>query len=134
MTLQRLNEHLNMLLQLQEAKEALGSMKAQILGAVNYDGMPHGYEVSRTTENLAILLRKQIDDVNRMEHMVEGSEKEIREFVDSIDDNRTRLIFNLRFLCGLKWEAVAVMIGGGNSVDAVKSVCYRFLEMKDATL
>ena len=68
MTLQRLNEHLNMLLQLQEAKEALGSMKAQILGAVNYDGMPHGYEVSRTTENLAILLRKQIDDVNRMEH------------------------------------------------------------------
>ena len=134
MTLQRLNEHLNMLLQLQEAKEALGSMKAQILGAVNYDGMPHGYEVSRTTENLAILLKKQIDDVNRMEHMVEGSEKEIREFVDSIDDNRTRLIFNLRFLCGLKWEAVAVMIGGGNSVDAVKSVCYRFLEMKDATL
>ena len=134
MTLQRLNEHLNMLLQLQEAKEALGSMKAQILGAVNYDGMPHGYEVSRTTENLAILLKKQIDDVNRMEHMVEGSEREIREFVDSIEDNRTRLIFNLRFLCGLKWEAVAVMIGGGNSVDAVKSVCYRFLEMKDATL
>lgn len=134
MTLQRLNEHLNMLLQLREAKEALGSMKAQIIGAVNYDGMPHGYEVSRTTENLAILLKKQIDDVNRMEHMVEGSEREIREFVDSIEDNRTRLIFNLRFLCGLKWEAVAVMIGGGNSVDAVKSVCYRFLGMKDATL
>ena len=127
MTLQRLNEHLNMLLQLQAAKEALGSMKAQILGAANSDGMPHGHEVSRTTENLAILLQKQIDDVNRMERIVESSEKEVREFVDSIEDNRTQLIFNLRFLCGMKWAAVAIMIGGGNTEKAVKSTCYRFL-------
>lgn len=128
MTLQRLNEHLNMLLQLQAAKEALGSMKAQILGAANSDGMPHGHEVSRTTENLAILLQKQIDDVNRMERNVESSEKEVREFVDSIEDNRTQLIFSLRFLCGLKWEAVAAMVGGGNSGEAVRMVCYRFLQ------
>lgn len=127
MTLQRLNEHLNMLLQLQEAKAALGSMQTQIIGAVNLDGMPHGHEVSRTTENLAILLQVQIDDVNRLEHMVETSEREIRHFVDSIEDNRTKLIFNLRFLCGLKWEAVAVMIGGGNTEKAVKSTCYRYL-------
>lgn len=127
MTLQRLNEHLNMLLQLQEAKAALGSMQTQIIGAVNLDGMPHGHEVSRTTENLAILLQVQIDDVNRLEHTVETSEREIRRFVDSIEDNRTKLIFNLRFLCGLKWEAVAVMIGGGNTEKAVKSTCYRYL-------
>lgn len=131
MTLQRLNEHLNMLLQLQEAKAALGSMQTQIIGAVNLDGMPHGHEVSRTTENLAILLQVQIDDVNRLEHMVETSEREIRRFVDSIEDNRTKLIFNLRFLCGLKWEAVAVMIGGGNTEKAVKSTCYRYLICKE---
>lgn len=133
MTLQRLNEHLNMLLQLQEAKAALGSMQTQILSAVNADGMPHAHEPSRTTENLAILLQVQIDDVNRLEHMVEVSEREVRRFVDSIEDNRTKLIFNLRFICGLKWEAVAVMIGGGNSEDAVKSACYRYLNAKDAT-
>ena len=127
MTLQRLNEHLNMLLQLQEAKAALGSMQTQILSAVNADGMPHGHEPSRTTENLAILLQVQIDDVNRLEHMVEVSEREVRRFVESIEDNRTKLIFNLRFLCGLKWEAVAVYIGGGNTEKAVKSTCYRYL-------
>lgn len=131
MTLQRLNEHLNMLLQLQTAKETLSSMKAQILGAVNYDGMPHGHEVSRNTENLSILLSAQLADVNRLEAMVEQSEKEIREFVDSIEDNRTKVIFNLRFLCGLKWEAVAVMIGGGNTEKAVKSTCYRFLNCRE---
>ena len=66
MTLQRLNEHLNMVLELQGAEERLSSMRSQILSAVNYDGMPHGHEVSRNTENLAILLQNQIDDVNRL--------------------------------------------------------------------
>ena len=128
MTLQRLNEHLNMLLQLQAAMEALGSMKAQILGAAKSDGMPHGHEVSRTTENLAILLQKQIDDVNRLERMVDSSEEEIREFVEAIDDNRTKIIFSLRFLCGMKWEAIPSMFGGGITPEAIKAVCYRYLE------
>lgn len=128
MTLQRLNEHLNMLLQLQAAKEALGSMKAQILGAVNYDGMPHGHEVSRNTENLSILLSAQLADVNRLEAKVDTSEKEVREFVNSIEDNRTKIIFNLRFLCGMKWEAIPVFFGGGITPEGVKMVCYRYLE------
>ena len=131
MTLQRLNEHLNMVLQLQSAREALGSLQSQIFKATNYDGMPHAHEASRNTENLAILLETQLADVNRLESTVDKSEAEIRRFVDSIEDNRTKLIFNLRFLCGLKWEAVAVMIGGGNTEKAVKSTCYRFLNCTD---
>ena len=110
MTLQRLNEHLNMVLELQGAEERLSSMRSQILSAVNYDGMPHGHEVSRNTETLAIILQDQINDVNRISRMVENSEPEIRAFIDSIEDNRTKVIFKLRFLCGYKWEAVAVMI------------------------
>ena len=131
MTLQRLNEHLNMVLELQGAEERLSSMRSQILSAVNYDGMPHGHEVSRNTENLAILLQDQVDDVNRLSRMVETSEREIREFIESIEDNRTKVIFKLRFLCGYKWEAVAVMIGGGNTEKAVKSTCYRFLHCNE---
>lgn len=127
MTLQRLNEHLNMVLELQGAEERLSSMKSQILSATNYDGMPHGHEVSRNTENLAILLQNQISDVNRLDQMVRKSEEEIRAFIDTIEDNRTKVIFNLHFICGLKWEAVAVMIGGGNSRDSVRMMCYRYL-------
>lgn len=127
MTLQRLNEHLNMVLELQGAEERLSSMRSQILSAVNYDGMPHGHEVSRNTENLAVILQDQIDDVNRISRMVENSEPEIRAFIDSIEDNRTKVIFKLRFLCGYKWEAVAVVIGGGNTAEAVSMTCYRYL-------
>lgn len=131
MTLQRLNEHLNMVLQLQSAREALGSLQSQILKATNYDGMPHAHEASRNTENLAILLETQLADVNRLESTVDKSEAEIRRFVDAIEDNRTKLIFNLRFLCGLKWEAVGRMLGKGVSGDAVRSVCMRYLAKQE---
>lgn len=131
MTLQRLNEHLNMVLQLQSAREALGSLQSQILKATNYDGMPHAHEASRNTENLAILLETQLADVNRLESAVDTSDVEIRGFVDSIEDNRTKLIFNLRFLCGLKWEAVGRMLGKGVSGDAVRSVCMRYLAKQE---
>lgn len=133
MTLQRLNEHLNMVLQLQAAKEALSSMESQILKATNYDGMPHGHEVSRNTENLSILLSAQIADVNRLEYLVDQSEQEVRKFVDSIEDNRTKVIFNLRFLCAMKWDSIPMFFGGGITPEAIKAVCYRYLEQIGVT-
>lgn len=133
MTLQRLNEHLNMVLELQGAEERLSSMRSQILSAVNYDGMPHGHEVSRNTENLAVILQDQVDDVNRISRMVENSEPEIRAFIETIEDNRTKVIFKLRFLCGFKWDAVTVMLGGGIGTEAVKAACYRYLEREKET-
>ena len=129
MTLQRLNEHLNMLLRLQEATEILSAL--QVSKAANYDGMPHSHQVSRTTENIALALRRQEDMVNRLERMVVSSEKEVREFVDSIPDPRTQTIFDLRFLCGMKWEAVARMIGGGNTATTVSMVCYRYIKSEE---
>lgn len=133
MTLAELNGHLDMLTQLKKAKEALQTMQVRILGAQDLDGMPHSSDASRTTENLAILLEAQLDDVMRLDRIVERSEKDVRVFVDSIEDNRTKVIFNLRFLCGLKWEDVAAFIGGGNTADAVKAVCYRYLQEDDST-
>lgn len=135
MTLQELNGHLDMVLQLLEAKEGLNNLQAKILGAQQYDGMPHSHEASRKTEQLAASLEMQSDDVRRLERIVARSEVEVKVFIDGIADSRTRLIFRLRFLCGCKWEEVASMIGGKNTIDSVKSLCYRYLqsENKDAS-
>ena len=132
MTLEVLNDHLYILNQARAAEERLQHMKAVILGAQRYDGMPHGHEVSRNIENLAILLEHQIADVNRLEGMVDKSEIEVRRFVESIEDNRTKVIFDLRFLCGLPWEDVAQAIGGGNTSDAVRMTAYRYLQTPQA--
>ena len=128
MTLQRLNEHLNMVLELQRATELLSSLQSQMSGVARFDGMPHSHEVSRSTENIALALRSHIEEVKRLEAIVQNSDREVREFVNSIGDTRTRLIFNLRFLCGLKWDAIPSFLGGGITPEAIKAVCYRYLE------
>lgn len=131
MTLAELNGHLDMLTQLQEAKESLSNMQARILGASQYDGMPHAHEAARRTENLSIILEGQLEDVARLERIVKKSETSVRKWISTIPDNRTKLIFSLRYLTGMKWEDVPEYVGM-NSTEAVKSVCYRYLNITNA--
>ena len=126
MTLQDLNGHLDMVLQLQDARESLENMQAKILGAQQYDGMPHAHEESRKVENLSILLDSHTDEVERLNRLVSQSEITVRAWVDEIPNLYTRAIFNLRFLCGLKWEEIPDYIGA-NSTEAVKNTVYRYL-------
>lgn len=128
MTLAELNGHLDMVTQLHSARETLQGLQDRILGAQKFDSMPRSSEASRKVENLTILLEAQIDDVNRLEKIVSKSEKRIRKWIDAIPDNRTKVVFNLRFLCGLRWEDVGEYINA-NSTEAVKSICYRYLNI-----
>lgn len=132
MTLADLNSHLNLVIELKKARAMLASMQGRVLGAQQLDGMPHGQGAARSTENLSILLETEIDNVNRLEQVVERSEREIRKWIDEIPDSRTRIIFNLRYLCGMGWQQVAEVIGGKNTENAVKSQCYRYLQSKDS--
>lgn len=132
MTLADLNSHLDLVIELKKARAMLASMQGRILGAQQLDGMPHGQGAARSTENLSILLETEIDNVNRLEQVVERSEREIRKWIDEIPDSRTRIIFNLRYLCGMGWQQVAEIIGGKNTENAVKSQCYRYLQSKDS--
>jgi len=58
--------------------------------------------------------------------------EEIVNFILSIDDSQTRLIFKLRCLDLLSWNAVADKIGGMNSEYTVKKRFYRYLKKKGA--
>ena len=133
MTLEELNGHLDMVTQLAFAKEALQAAQAQILGASQYDGMPHAHDPSRRPENLSIVLQSREDDVKRLEAIVERSEVGVRKYIKSIEDIRTRAIFEYRFLCGMKWEDVARFIGGRNTEITVKQTCYRYLNITNDT-
>lgn len=132
MTLHELNGHLDMVTQLHTARENLQNMQSRILGAPQYDGMPHAPNASRTVENLSILMDKLDAEVKRLERIVKRSEESgIREWIEAIPDSRTMTIFNLRFLCGFSWSDVAWAIGGRNTEEAVKAVCYRYLQDDD---
>lgn len=130
MTLHELDSHRDMVTQLHDARASLQNM--QILSAQQSDGMPHAHNASRSTENIAIALEAQLTRVARLERIVKRSEENgIRAWIEAIPDSRTALIFNLRYLCGMMWADVAMYVGGRNTAEAVKSVCYRYLDSEN---
>lgn len=132
MTLHELNGHLDAVTQLNDARETLQNMQSKILRAQQYDGMPHAHNESRNVEKISILLDTMAENVRRWERVVLRSEESgIRAWIEAIPDSRTMAIFNLRFLCGCSWGEVAALIGGRNSEEAVKAVCYRYLQVDD---
>lgn len=132
MTLSDLNLHLDMVTQLADARDRLQSMRDSVLRAQSYDAMPHGTGASDKVGKLAVLIIEQEEEVARLEKIVAKSEVDVRAYIDGIHDNRTKLIFKLRFLCGFPWADVADVIGGRNTEEAVKSACYRYLQVADA--
>lgn len=99
--------------------------------AQNMSGMPHmsGYGdalarcVAEIVDLKAIIAAKQqqcIYERNRLER-----------YIADIPDSLTRQVFTLRFINGLHWYQVAMSIGGGNTEDSVKKVCYRYLRREN---
>ena len=128
MTLDELNAHLILIQKLNTAREMLQSMRDSVLRASSYDGMPHALNAGDKVGALAIKCAEQEEVVSIYEGLVKTSEKSVKAWIDTIDDNRTNLIFYLRFICGYEWQAVAEVIGGRNTENAVKSMCYRYLQ------
>lgn len=129
MTLQELNQHLDLLAQLNEAEDMLEALRAAACpGAQNLSGMPHAPGVRDKVGDLAAEIADMATSVDGLRSEVEASEATIMPFIIAIRDNQTRLVFRLRFLRGLTWKEVATVIGGRNSEDSVKMVCYRYLD------
>ena len=71
-----------------------------------------------------------ITEAKMKEHIIACAKLEYRitEFIDTIPDARTRLIFKLRFLDNRSWVNVAWKVGGYASEDSVKKTVYRYIE------
>lgn len=134
MTLDELNAHLFLIQKLNTAREMLQSMRDSVLRASNYDGMPHAPGAGDKVAALAIKCAEQEEVVSSYEALVKESEAEVKAWIATIRDNRTNLIFYLRFVCGYEWQEVAEVIGGKNTEAAVKSQCYRYLQSTGDTV
>lgn len=134
MTLDELNAHLYLIQKLNTAREMLQSMRDTVLRASNNDGMPHAHGAGDPVAALAIKCAEQEEVVSSYEAMVKKSEMEVKAWIATIRDNRTNLIFYLRFVCGYEWQEVAEVIGGKNTEAAVKSQCYRYLQSMEGTM
>lgn len=128
MTLDELNRHLDLITELKKAQDMLQSLwNAAYPGGQVLTGMPHAPGVKDKIGDLAIEIADLESDIADLEARVSASEKPVKEFISNIQDIQTKMVFRLRFCRGYQWKEVARVLGGGNTEDSVKKVCYRYL-------
>lgn len=129
MTLAELNAHLALVQELQKAEELLqGLWNAAVPGAQKLDGMPRASSVSDKVGTLGVEIADMETKRDALVEQIARSEENVAAWIAGIEDNTTRLVFRLRFIRGMPWKIVATVLGGRNSEDSVKSICYRYLE------
>lgn len=128
MTLEDLNSHYALIVELKKAQDMLQSLwSAAYPGGKGITGMPHTPGVKDKVGDLAADIADLETDIEAMQQAVKESEAKVSAYVSGIQDVQIRMIFRLRFCRGYKWKEVAQLLGGGNSEDSVKRAAYRYL-------
>lgn len=129
MTLQELNQLFELRERLAKAQEMIDALRAAACpGAQVLTGMPHTPGIKDKVGDLAVEIADMDERISYLEGEIERVKAPIVEWIKTIDNDQTRLIFRLRFIRGLAWKEVAAMIRGGNTEASVKNICYRYLE------
>lgn len=109
--------------QIKNLRKYAGGLKSPSL-----EGMPYGSGISDKTGNAAV----EIADLEeRLKFQIQRAKElkpPIEEFINSIDDDVTRLIFKFRVLYGYSWSDVAEAMGGYNTKGSVRARYRNFLD------
>ena len=69
--------------------------------------------------------------IDYLESKCAEEKKKLERYIGGIQDDQTRMIFRLRFIHCMTWPQVADAIGGRNTANSVKLICYRYLGPKN---
>lgn len=130
-------EELNILFQLKKQLETNAEMLESLRAAAGpsspiLTGMPHAPGVKDKVADLAIEIADLEERIRYLREEIHNQEQTIGAWIETIESDQTRMIFRLRFIRAFTWAQVAATIGGRNTEDGVKSVCYRYLESCNA--
>lgn len=132
MTLDELDKHLSLVVDLAKSREMLQSLwNTAHPGGQVMTGMPHTPGVKDKVGDLAVEIADLESEIVAMEQRCKESEAQVRSFLSTISNTRTRLIFRLRFCRGMQWKEVASTIGGWQTEASVKETAYRYLRRKE---
>lgn len=100
----------------------------------NMSGMPSGGGASSKVEKIvaeivdlkAIIAAKQIQCIHERQRL--------ERYIADVPDSLVRMVLTLRYISGLPWSQVAFSIGGNNTEESVKKICYRHLHSSEVPL
>ena len=97
-------------------------------GGMNFNGMPRNPSPKNMMEEIIPLIIEIEERIRKEQEDYIKERMEIENFIRSVEDYQIRLILSYRFVDLLTWNQTARMIGGNNTEDSVKKMCYRFLK------
>lgn len=129
MTRQDLEKHLKMRRQLMECRDILQNLKRSVgPGTQALTGMPHAPGVKDKVGDLATEITYMERRVAALQAKVDEQAQAVRQFIAGVQDDHLKIILSLRYIRGLTWIEVALVLGGRNTGSGVKSAVRRFFE------
>ena len=127
MTRQDLEKHLKMRWQLMECRDILQNLKRSVgPGTQALTGMPHAPGVKDKVGDLATEITYMERRVAALQAKVDDQAVEVRNFIAGVQDDQMKIILSLRYIRGLTWIEVALVLGGRNTGSGVRSAVWRF--------
>lgn len=127
MTLKELNKLKNNLEPARKLQAKINKKKLLADSASpNMSGMP-----SPNVANKDDLILSYMDDeiaLTALYNRIITANHKAFNYIISIDDEQTQLIFRYRFIKGYTWVKVAMELGGGNTEDSVRKRVDRYLQ------
>lgn len=131
MTLQELSIYYKKHERLKQNRQMLSSLYAAAgLGAQEITGMPHAPGVSDQVSSLVIEIEDLKKRISSLESECAQEKRILERYIDTIEDDQTRMVFRLRFVHCMTWSQVAKSLGGRNTANSVKLICHRYLNPK----
>ena len=130
MTMRELVQHYELKKRLEDEEKMLMSLEAAAYPRPALDGMPRAPGLGAEVGDLASEIADIRDHIRSLHSEVERDEERVAAFIDTIEAAYIRTILRLRFIRCLTWKEVAHTIGGRNTSDGVRMVCYRYMNKR----
>ncbi len=131
MTIKELSQYRWLVREIEMTERRIAELEESAAGPSSPDlsGDPHGTGyVNNKIERQAVAIVTLWEKLNRQKAKCIEEKLRLETYIETIPDSQTRQIFVLRFVDGLSWRQVAFKVGGGNTDDSVRKVCFRYLQ------
>ena len=129
MTLKMLSQYYELRKKLMLYEVTLGSLRAAAESVTpKLSDMPKNPNVQDKLARFAVQIVDLEGQIKSLKMDVAAEHTAAMKYIESIQDGFIKTVFSLRFIECMAWADIAEAVGGNNTEDSVKKVCYRYLK------